>query len=856
MVYSTGRTSLHISREPAFLLWLALLGVLPACAASSQAQRPRALLVNGGFETVDGSAARGWAPFEMGYRISRDVHRDGLVSVFCRNVGADDRRGAAATIALNQREPRPLVVSGYSRALDVGGFRNNDYSIYLDLTFVDGTPLWGQTAPFSTGTHDWERRQVLVWPQKPVREVRVYALFRHHTGSAWFDDFAAAELDPGSTFDGQAVAVPVLGASARSGWFVRDVSAGSGIVAAAHALKRLGIRCDQAKATRAWETALRVRGPRGRTRCVTVYYVERFAARNARWWSDMRRSVRCRGSGEYANLTHLGVGATGMQSLYPLGCVSDERNARAIGVPAGGVPSVTRIGYHAGSGLLYAAFDVALTPDNLHNSADGRGSAEVTVARWNASAEWGFRSALERYYAMYPAAFRRRAMKDGLWIPFTDPSTVQGLADFGIAYHEGDDSVASDDRLGVLSFRYTEPMTWWMPMPSATPRTYDAALAMVREHLTKGPLETRSLAQAVVNSASMDEHGRYNVEFQNAPWTNGAVWNLNPNPHLPCPQGEATKASLSFGADVIKRLYGTGDRGTLDGEYLDSIEGWSDVLDYRPESLRHATACPTFAADSLRPVAPTWFSVWELASHMRRELLNRGKLLMANATPWRLHVFSGLLDVMGTETNWLPGGTWRPDSDEVFCLRRSLCYQKPYLLLQNTDFERFGHAEVERYMKRCMAYGVFPSMFSADASTRNYWTQPQWYNRDRRLFKRYVPVVSRLSAAGWEPVTHARTSDPMVYVERFGPGYLTLFNAAPDRREVRVRVLPTAPARLAAAALLRDEISGAAYRAEAPAAISHDAQRGGRVFRFEIGSEECLVLRVADPTGVRSRTSN
>jgi hypothetical protein len=833
-------------REAAFCL--GLLAALLACGPATRALERQTLLPNGGFEVVDGAASQGWAAFESGYMVSRDVHRRGRVSVLCRNLTSAERRGAVATITLNQRKPQPVLVSGFSRAADVGGFRNNDYSIYLDLTYVDGTPLWGQVAPFSTGTHDWERRQVLVLPQKPIRNVSIYALFRRHAGSAWFDDFSASVLDADSTFDGQAVAAPVLARPARCGWFVRDVSAGSGIVRSDAAGRALGIRCVAARAPRPWEQALRVSGPRGRTLCATIYYIERFPAKNARWWSDMRRSVLCGESGEHANLTHLGVGATGVQSLYPFACVTNGRSGRAVGVPAGCLPSVSRFGFHAGSSLLYAAFDVALTPDNLRNSAAGCGTAEVTVARWNAAPEWGFRSALARYYAMYAGAFRRRAGKDGLWIPFADPSTIEGLRDFGIAYHEGDNCVASDDRLGILSFRYTEPMTWWMPMPPATPRTYEAALALIREHLRSDHREQQRLAQAVIHSGSMDERGLFNVEFQNAPWTNGAVWNLNPNPRLPRPAGQATKASLSFGEDVIARSYGPRRDGDLDGEYLDSIEGWAEVLDYRAESLRHSAACPTFAAGTLRPVVPTWFSVWELASQMRCELMRRGKLLMANATPWRLHAFSGLLDVMGTETNWLPSGTWRPDGDEVFCLRRSLCYQKPYLLLQNTDFERFGPPEVERYMKRCMAYGVFPSMFSVDASTRNYWTERRWYDRDRELFKRYIPVIRRLSSAGWEPITHATTSDPRVFVERFGSRYLTVLNDSSARRSVLLRILPGAPSGLSRATTLQDAIGGTTFRAQAPAAGVGNVERTGRVYRVAMGPEECLVLRPSDAT--------
>ncbi len=38
----------------------------------------------------------------------------------------------------------------------------------------------------------------------------------------------------------------------------------------------------------------------------------------------------------------------------------------------------------------------------------------------------------------------------------------------------------------------------------------------------------------------------------------------------------------------------------------------------------------------------------------------------------------------------------------------------------------------------------------------------------RELYLRYVPVIEQLSAAGWEPITYARSSTPDVLVERYG----------------------------------------------------------------------------------------
>ena len=800
------------------------------------------MLANPGFERVDDSRAGGWMAFEDGYRVTEEVVRSGQRAIECRNAEYHDRRGATAVVVLNQSSPRPIWVTGWSKAENVGGFRNNDYSVYVDLEYMDGTPLWGQTAPFAVGTHDWQMRQVLVFPAKPIKRLHVHALFRHHTGTVWFDDFSVRELSPDATFDGQALQAPILPSRMTSGWFVRDVASKGPLHAVAVQGQPLdkGCRSVHVGADRLHDDArtsgLRLKDTLGRDRILSVYYVERVPPGPIRWWSDMRRSLACANAGEYANLTRVGVGATGMLSLYPLSCITGNRYGRWIGADPDDGPRVVRFGYHASSRLFYAAFDVALTGRNLANSDRGRGTAHLRVVRGDADPQWGFRSALARYYPMFPQAYDRRATKEGIWIPFVDPGSVDGWDDFGIAYHEGDNSVSGDDRRDIWSFRYTEPMTWWMPMAPELPRTYSEAVRLLDRHLRGTDEHNRRLAQAVMHSGSHDDRGAYNVEFQNAPWTNGAVWVLNPNPAMPAPSGESTKASLSYTKELADRLYGAGSDGELDGEYLDSIEGWADVLDYRPESLRRSSVPLTYSTEELRPVVPTWFSVYELARFMRDDLRRRGKLLMANATPWRIHAFAPLLDVMGTETNWMPGGAWRPDPDAVFCLRRALSCRKPYLLLQNTDFDRFGPEQVEKYFQRSMFYAVFPSMFSVDAATRNYWTQPQWHNRDRHLFKKYIPVISELSRAGWEPITGARSDHEDVYVERYGARYLTVLNDGNTKRDAALtldgRVIPLHGQGLRAV----NAVTGAV--------VPVSSSRNGIQIRVSLGPEECVALRI------------
>ena len=93
---------------------------------------------------------------------------------------------ARQTVVLNQTEPEPIIASVESRCEGVSGSPGADYSLYLDLVHADGTPLWGQSAAFDTGTHGWQRRQVVIVPSKPVRQVSFYLLLRGRAGKAWF----------------------------------------------------------------------------------------------------------------------------------------------------------------------------------------------------------------------------------------------------------------------------------------------------------------------------------------------------------------------------------------------------------------------------------------------------------------------------------------------------------------------------------------------------------------------------------------------------------------------------------------------------------------------------------------------
>src|ERR1035441_9376653 len=142
-----------------------------------------------------------------------------------------------------------------------------------------------------------------------------------------------------------------------------------------------------------------------------------------------------------------------------------------------------------------------------------------------------------------------------------------------------------------------------------------------------------------------------------------------------------------------------------------------------------------------------------------------GKLMMANSTPNSLCWLAPSLDVLGTETDWNPPAdrgagraeaktnVWRPMGETELLYRRAICGPKPYCFLMNTRFTAWTREMTGKFMKRCLAYGMFPGFFSADASTGHYFSQPALYNRDRALFKQFIPLCRRVAEAGWQPLT-------------------------------------------------------------------------------------------------------
>jgi len=704
-------------------------------------------------------------PYELGFALDAGVF-------VCDNGVIAAARGVCQTITLNQKVPQPIVASASSKAENVSGGKDPDYSLYLDLIYMDGSQLWGQSASFDTGTHDWQTRQVRVVPEKPVKQVIFYLLLRGHSGKAYFKDARLSQMDlplGAAAFDGLAVAV----GSGATGFAVRDVAANSDFTSLSNS-QSIGLKLETHSTPHGSATfhQARLTNTTGKDRAITLIYTLALPGNGWQWLAGPRTTEPTQSPRDYHALS------AGRFSRDPLAAVGRDGKGHAIILDMA-YPAVFRVGFSAATNELYIAYDLALTPEKP--SADFR----FAVASFDST--WGFRGAVAAMYESFPEHFRCRTPRQGVWMPFHKISKVENFEDFGFAFKEGNDETAWDDAHNITTFRYTEPMTWWMSMPKEMPRTLDAALDNARQLAAKADKN----AQALLTSGYHDEPGRFVARLLNTPWCNGAVWSMNSSPGV---KGTVTDFKNKWNPALRDQLYGPARKADLDGEYIDSVEGYvTDEYDFRREHFATAGTPLTFSPLTNRPALHRSLIAFEYVRAIAADLHGMKKLMMANGTPDRICWLVPLLDVMGTETDWNPNKQWRPMSDSELMYRRVLCGPKPYCFLMNTNFDNFPYELTEKFMKRCLAYGMFPGFFSADASTGHYFSRPDLDNRDRPLFKKYIPLCKLVAEAGWQPIPLARSSNEKVYVERFGRKYMTVFNDSPQRITTTVKLLGLTP---------------------------------------------------------------
>lgn len=450
----------------------------------------------------------------------------------------------------------------------------------------------------------------------------------------------------------------------------------------------------------------------------------------------------------------------GKMSFYPLCAISVDGKGKGLGIDLS-VPVVYRL--EADEHGLAAEFDIATSPltDKFPNRSFFK------LCRFTFDASWGMRAALKQYYSIYPKSFKKRVIREGIWLPFTPLRKIRNWSDFGFAYHETSwestdqkngrkmPTITSDKGSGVLSFQYTEPWDIQLPIQSSA---IDYNMLLSSQVISKVQKEFLDI------SATEDKNGLWQVRRLKTPWFKSG-WAVsittNCNPDI---LGESRYRN------ILKHEINPATKLDVDGIYFDSMEwNWHNDLNYRGEHFKYVNYPLTFSNDVDRPAIWNFTSEFEMMKKIADEMHSQGKLVMGNGHAW--NPFAAVnMDLFGAELSWYSTG----DHDaRALDFKRSISYQKPIVFLLNeglndTAFTRFPYKGYEVYFEKLLAYGFYPSFFSVDASSDPYWQDSVKVERGRPFFKKYIPIIKQISQAGWQPVTNAITGVSDIRIERFG----------------------------------------------------------------------------------------
>ena len=422
------------------------------------------------------------------------------------------------------------------------------------------------------------------------------------------------------------------------------------------------------------------------------------------------------------------------------------------------------------------------------------GRAEMDLVLFAFDGDWGFRSAMKRYYELYKHLFvsRTKPREEGTWLWPVWPSVLPDNAeDFGLAFWEAQAGMSSKSEvdkahsLGIRIFSYTEAQGMRQPIKKSSGGNdvggVSERIAELRKwsaHPDDGETwfgaPRHIAAQATLNSLPVKPNGENPFEISKYDnWSHW--WRTNPDPRITKPNC----GTMCWDYTIGRRM------GLVDGVYLDSVSIFSaDYLNIRPEHL--AVMCANLTYDSATGM-PCAHGIQHQAAFIQwldKMLHDKGKLMFANIYGIAYRFCAPMIDVFGGEVGEWSGGTptMCVEDDETCGMRRFYAYHRPICnLLQEGNFSHpvpeVTAAQMLRYAENQLFYGFYPGVSTIGGEEKagyenwkRYFGKERQCERDRALFKRIVPLIRRLNEAGWEPETLAKCNNRSVLVERYGDG--------------------------------------------------------------------------------------
>jgi hypothetical protein len=712
----------------------------------------RELLRNPGFEEIGEAGPVGWTWGDE-WTVETELPHSGRYSMRVMIPGPEERSSSSLATEVGVTPNTPYGVSMWMRT------KGSAPHLYIEQYDAAGNPR--ATHPQITVSHarynaDWFRLSHEFTTAPFCRKIRVRTCLWQQTGTAWIDDVSVVCLDD----DYVPLQHPVLGEVARTEEGVRLSGESEGIELSAEyraAEDHIRLHCD-------------LRDTTGRDRAVSVAFRLPIHAEGWRWYDDIHHDQPIEPGVRYG--AGRLVGPRRVTSLYPFAAIGDDRSALALAVPMD-QPRAFRLCYDSRYGY-FVTYEFGLT--QAAKKLPGRAWFDVILYRIDPA--WGFRSAAERYYRIFPRFFTKRVQVEGAAGFMADEEALKApeflMPRFAIFNRQRPIEPYRERGTGIFS--YAEVSGWWGWAIGINPEQAEEqpepadAWAYV-EQVARGEAggeNTQKVAECILNCSPYDREGKRRLNESYVSKWGGYNYLCNPDPEIEGPWGKVNRFTLTYEREVSQV-----DAHDLDGMYLDSAFVFA-VDNFRCEHFQWSDHPLAFDHLSKKPVLPLAFSIHECAKAIADDMHERGKLVMSNysVTNGPTNMFAiQFIDIIGNEMLW----TWCTDAK--LALQRTLAHQKTVSMSWQEAKNDWSDERVEREMKQAMFYGTF------------YYLSRM--NRD--AYERWAPLTQRLAAAGWEPLTYARPSDKAVMVERFGSAerhnlHFTLRNDTSEDRDLMLEL--------------------------------------------------------------------
>ena len=282
---------------------------------------------------------------------------------------------------------------------------------------------------------------------------------------------------------------------------------------------------------------------------MTLLYAIPVPPAGVRWLDDPRRS-QC-GRGRAGVRSRRLVPRRGQRPALDLSAGGRCRDGRDKGGLALGIdmayPAFYRIGYNAGTGEFWIAYDLGLTPE--------KPTARLRFCRFDFAPGLGLSRGAARVLPALPRGLSPPHRRAGSVDAVRQDQPGQGMGGFRVPVQGG----KRRDSLGRCARHPHVPL-------HRAPDLVDADAHGPCRGPSRRPLgEARRLAdrgrreaKALFSSGYHNADGTLAARFRDEPWNHGAVWSMNSMPGI---AGETTDFKTKWNPQIRERLYGPQRQG-------------------------------------------------------------------------------------------------------------------------------------------------------------------------------------------------------------------------------------------------------------------------------------------------------